>query len=138
MLFEKDPKVTHYVNKEGKSPLYMAAEAGYMELFKAMMEHQDGNNPDDIMKQKVVHVYIDGKNGGKTALNIAESFSARMPPFREQLTWQALRHVGAPRAQSTIIDMPIDPQNSKPKENTEEQMQIEIRYAEFYKDSVNT
>ncbi|XP_060672758.1 protein ACCELERATED CELL DEATH 6-like [Ziziphus jujuba] len=64
MLFEKDPKVTHYVNREGKSPLYMAVEAGYMEIFKAMMEDQDGNNPDDLMKQKVVHVCIDGKNGG--------------------------------------------------------------------------
>ncbi|KAH7533317.1 hypothetical protein FEM48_Zijuj04G0118000 [Ziziphus jujuba var. spinosa] len=41
----------------------MAAEAGYMELFKPMMEDQDGNNPDDLMKQKVVHVCIDGKNG---------------------------------------------------------------------------
>ncbi|KAH7533310.1 hypothetical protein FEM48_Zijuj04G0117300 [Ziziphus jujuba var. spinosa] len=220
MLFEKDPK--------------------------AMMEHQDGNHPDDLMKQKVVHVCIDGKNGadkngffpihmasskghidiikeflqhcpdsrelnnnqnqnilhlaakngraravrymlknpqlqilinerdcegntplhlatkgshpmvvsiltwdakidlqlmndeGKMALDVAESFSSTLPSFRERLTWQALRHAGAPRAQSTIIGMPIDPQNSKPEENIVEQVQTQTPYMEFYKDRVNT
>ncbi|XP_060672637.1 protein ACCELERATED CELL DEATH 6-like [Ziziphus jujuba] len=70
MLFYKDPKVTHDVNSEGKSPLYMAAEARYMELFKAMMEHQDGNNPDDLMKQKILHVCFAGKIGAPGILDI--------------------------------------------------------------------
>ncbi|XP_060672760.1 protein ACCELERATED CELL DEATH 6 [Ziziphus jujuba] len=211
-----------------------------------MMEHQDGNHPNDLMKQKVVHVCIDGKNGadkngffpihmasskghidiikeflqhcpdsrelnnnqnqnilhlaakngraravrymlknpqlqilinerdcegntplhlatkgshpmvvsiltwdakidlqlmndeGKMALDVAESFSSTLPSFRERLTWQALRHAGAPRAQSTIIGMPIDPQNSKPEENIVEQVQTQTPYMEFYKDRVNT
>ncbi|XP_060672643.1 protein ACCELERATED CELL DEATH 6-like [Ziziphus jujuba] len=298
MLFDKDPKVTHDVNSEGKSPLYMAAEARYMELFKAMMEHQDGNNPDDLMKQKILHVCFAGKIGapgildilllkwksaftsvdesgrnplsyaalvgytegvrrilnefressyvadekgffpihmasskghidiikefllhcpdsrelnnnqnqnilhlaaengrakavrymlknpqlqilinerdckgntplhlatkgshpmvvsiltwdsridlqlmnkeGKTALDVALSFSTRMPSFRERLTWQALRHAGARRAQSTIVGMPIEPQNSKPEENTGKQVQTQTPDTEFYKDRANT
>ncbi|KAF5745961.1 ankyrin repeat-containing protein [Tripterygium wilfordii] len=39
-LINADPDVSFCVNKEGKSPLYLAAEAGYSECVKAMMESE--------------------------------------------------------------------------------------------------
>ncbi|XP_060672756.1 protein ACCELERATED CELL DEATH 6-like [Ziziphus jujuba] len=56
---------------------------------------------------------------GKTALDVALSCRARMPSFRERLTWKALRHAGARRAQR-------------------KQVQTQTPYMEFYKDRVNT
>ncbi|KAF5745959.1 hypothetical protein HS088_TW06G00124 [Tripterygium wilfordii] len=39
-LINADPDVSFCVNKEGKSPLYLAAEAGYIDCVKAMMESE--------------------------------------------------------------------------------------------------
>ncbi|XP_060672759.1 protein ACCELERATED CELL DEATH 6-like [Ziziphus jujuba] len=129
---KKDPKVTHYVNREGKSPLYMAVEASYMELFKPMMEDQDGNNPDDLMKQKVVHVCIDGKNGAdengfflihmassKGHIDIIEEFLQHCPYSRELNNNQ----------NQNILHLVA--KNGRAKAT-------ETKYVEFYKDRVNT
>ena len=64
-LYEADPEVTNYLNDDLDSPLYMAAEAGYLGLFKLMMEKSVGSNlPEKKLKRKLVRVAISGKNKG--------------------------------------------------------------------------
>ncbi|XP_015887350.3 protein ACCELERATED CELL DEATH 6 [Ziziphus jujuba] len=65
-LFEADQEVTHYMNGFFKSPLHIAAEAGYAELFKRMMEISAGSHdvPDEESKQRIIMAAIHGKNGG--------------------------------------------------------------------------
>ncbi|XP_050289774.1 protein ACCELERATED CELL DEATH 6-like [Quercus robur] len=68
-------------------------------------------------------------NLGKTALDVAGDYStAEFPSFREQLTWQALRYAGAPRA---------------PRSTTSKNMQImmpplKLHNEDKYKDRVGT
>ena len=46
-LFEAEPMVTHFVNRQNKSPLHMVAEAGYMALFELMISIPVGNDVQD-------------------------------------------------------------------------------------------
>ncbi|PON87824.1 Protein accelerated cell death, partial [Trema orientale] len=70
-LFEKDTEVTHYQNYEDKSPLHMAAEVGYSELFGLMAETLLPIPNNDIHRQEIekyvcrlVRVVICRKNNG--------------------------------------------------------------------------
>lgn len=52
-LFGLDPQVLFYLNREGKSPLYLAAEAGYDSCVLAMLKDQVGSeNPNTRFKGK--------------------------------------------------------------------------------------
>ena len=52
-LFGSDPQVVFYLNREGKSPLYLAAEAGYDSCVLAMLKDQVGSeNPNTRFKGK--------------------------------------------------------------------------------------
>lgn len=52
-LFGSDPQVVFYLNREGKSPLYLAAEAGYDSCVLAMLKVPVGSeNPNTRLKGK--------------------------------------------------------------------------------------
>ncbi|KAH7510756.1 hypothetical protein FEM48_ZijujUnG0092000 [Ziziphus jujuba var. spinosa] len=57
-----------------KSPLHIAAEAGYAELFKRMMEISAGSHdvPDEESKQRIIMAAIHGKNGVRYMLKNPE------------------------------------------------------------------
>ena len=67
ILIKADPQVAYYPNKEGKSPLYLAAESHYFHVVEAI-----GNSEvEERMKnrdRKAVHGAIMGKNKGTSRL----------------------------------------------------------------------
>ncbi|KAL6311920.1 hypothetical protein AAG906_025673 [Vitis piasezkii] len=65
ILTKADPQVAYYPNKEGKSPLYLAAEAHYFHVVEAIVkskveEHMNINR--DLEAKPAVHGAILGKN----------------------------------------------------------------------------
>ena len=69
VLIKADPQVAYYPNKEGKSPLYLAAEAHYFHVVEAIVkfkveEHMNINR--DREAKPAVHGAILGKNKGMT------------------------------------------------------------------------
>ena len=64
-LVEQEPEVSYYLNKEHKSPLYMAAEAGDVKLVKLMIEKANISQMPIEEVQLIVHAAITGKNTGK-------------------------------------------------------------------------
>ncbi|KAF3951929.1 hypothetical protein CMV_022469 [Castanea mollissima] len=62
-LVERCPKASYCPNKEPKSPLYMAAEAGDAEMVKLMIEKADGINMPMVERGgRIAHAAITGKN----------------------------------------------------------------------------
>ena len=69
LLFEADPEVTHYPNSKDESPLYMAAEAGYVNLFERMIESSytagsDSFAHEPLIRHKLVRAALSGKRKG--------------------------------------------------------------------------
>ncbi|KAF7141758.1 hypothetical protein RHSIM_Rhsim06G0145100 [Rhododendron simsii] len=64
ILINKTPSAWYSVNKEGKSVLYLAAEAGFVDLVKLLMENPVGNCfvKGRIRNKSPVHAAIIGKN----------------------------------------------------------------------------
>ncbi|CAL5347670.1 unnamed protein product [Camellia sinensis] len=66
-LFNLCPSVSSYPNKEGKSPLYMAAKAGYLDLVKPMTAETVqvvvmDNSMSSSETRSVVHAALRGRN----------------------------------------------------------------------------
>ena len=64
-LGEQEPEVSYYLNKEHKSPLYMAAEAGDVKLVKLMIKKANISQIPIEEVQLIAHAAITGKNIGK-------------------------------------------------------------------------
>ncbi|XP_058217963.1 protein ACCELERATED CELL DEATH 6-like [Rhododendron vialii] len=64
ILINKNPSAWYSVNKEGKSVLYLAAEAGYVDLVKLLMDNPVGNCSVEgsFRNKSAVHAAILGKN----------------------------------------------------------------------------
>ncbi|KAI8004739.1 Serine/threonine-protein phosphatase 6 regulatory ankyrin repeat subunit C [Camellia lanceoleosa] len=74
-LFELCPCVSSYPNKEGKSPLYMAAEAGFLDLVKLMTAETVevvvmDNSMSSSETRSVVHAALRGRNIGNFSIFI--------------------------------------------------------------------
>ncbi|RVX09361.1 Protein accelerated cell death 6 [Vitis vinifera] len=79
-LFGSDPQVVFYLNREGKSPLYLAAEAGYDSCVLAMLKSSNHFNyilkmPGvlDIMLKKDPSMIYSRDEEGRTPLHYAAS-----------------------------------------------------------------
>ncbi|KAK9284516.1 hypothetical protein L1049_023690 [Liquidambar formosana] len=65
-LIQADSEVIYYPNKEEKSPLYLAAEAGYVDCLKKMLENEavNGNIYERLRGKSPVHAALMGKKKG--------------------------------------------------------------------------
>ncbi|XP_059650880.1 protein ACCELERATED CELL DEATH 6-like [Cornus florida] len=61
-LVEKNPDATIRVNREGVSPLYMAAEAGDVELVNAMLNRRPADDMGFFQGKSLVHAAIQGRD----------------------------------------------------------------------------
>ncbi|WJZ99268.1 hypothetical protein VitviT2T_017726 [Vitis vinifera] len=81
ILIKADPQVAYYPNKEGKSPLYLAAESHYFHVVEAI-----GNSEvEERMKnrdRKAVHGAIMGKNKGISRLLLSLSLLNFLLPLQ--------------------------------------------------------
>ncbi|OMO50443.1 hypothetical protein CCACVL1_30433 [Corchorus capsularis] len=64
ILIDKNREISYGVNKEGKSPLYLAAAAGYADIVRLIMENPLGNcNEQQRLRNKSpAHAAIHGRN----------------------------------------------------------------------------
>ncbi|KAA8524426.1 hypothetical protein F0562_010850 [Nyssa sinensis] len=65
-LVEEKPQVSINLNKERKSPLYLAAKAGHLRLVKLMTENRRAEMTELMPGKSLVHAAIKGMNIGKT------------------------------------------------------------------------
>ncbi|KAA8525054.1 hypothetical protein F0562_011452 [Nyssa sinensis] len=125
LLFDKNKEATYCLNKEGKSPLYMAVEAGYLNLVTVMLAHCYNikmNNTDKMRQGKSIETrnkeftqysYMRDRNGfypvhtasEKGHINIIQEFLERYPDFRELLNrkGQNILHTAAKNGKANIV-----------------------------------
>ncbi|KAM4111071.1 hypothetical protein ACJW30_05G040500 [Castanea mollissima] len=137
------PDMSELLNRNGQNILHVAAVSGKAKAVAYMLKRDDlemlinekdnyGNTPLHLASKerhpKVVSILTWDKrvslkllnNVGKTALDVAGDYSpVRFPSFREQLTRQALRYAGAPRA---------------PRSSTSKNMQIMMPHMKLHSD----
>ena len=79
ILIKADPQVAYYLNKEGKSPLYLAAEANYFHVVDATgkSEVEERMENRDRKAKPAVHGAILGKN------NFVSLSHVGCPPFQK-------------------------------------------------------
>ncbi|KAG5545349.1 hypothetical protein RHGRI_017724 [Rhododendron griersonianum] len=116
ILINKNPSAWYSVNKEGKSVLYLAAEAGFVDLVKLLMENPVGNCfvKGRIRNKSPVHAAIIGKNiaSSKGQVDIIQAMLQHRPDSRELLTLkgQNIFHVAAKsgnvKAVGSMLKMP--------------------------------
>lgn len=74
ILIDKNRNMSYSVNKEGKSLLYLAAEAGYVSIVRLLMENPVGNYNNVKRKcltcKSPVHAAILGRNIGNFLINL--------------------------------------------------------------------
>ncbi|XP_075666932.1 protein ACCELERATED CELL DEATH 6-like [Castanea sativa] len=137
------PDMSELLNRNGQNILHVAAVSGKAKAVAYMLKRDDlemlinekdnyGNTPLHLASKerhpKVVSILTWDKraslkllnNVGKTALDVAGDYSpVGFPSFREQLTRQALRYAGAPRA---------------PRSSTSKNMQIMMPHMKLHSD----
>ncbi|KAL6330070.1 hypothetical protein AAG906_039988 [Vitis piasezkii] len=96
ILIKADPQVAYYPNKQGKSPLYLAAEAHYFHVVEAIVkskveEHMNINR--DREAKPAVHGAILGKNKEKGCLKHSyKIYDEKMPEMLEKILAMNLVH----------------------------------------------
>ena len=79
-LFVADPEVAHYLNSKDKSPLFMAAEAGYKTIFDLMLkEPVPSDRPAEMVlmdRSKIALAAVWAKNRGNNPSVICHNCSS--------------------------------------------------------------